>query len=104
MYCYKCGKVIDDISQFCIFCGATVSNPGAAASAPGVPAGYTQKSKVVAGLLQIVIGGLGISTLITLVLVPCMYVVAENVAIRIGRLIRWIFRIKPKEEESATTV
>lgn len=81
MYCKNCGNQMDDVAVVCVKCGASKGsgtnfcancgqpeNPGAAfcvncgaavnAGAP-IPAG-AQKSKLVAGLLAIFLGSLGI--------------------------------------------
>lgn len=80
MYCKNCGQQIDDLAavcvhcgvatnmgnKFCKNCGAPVSDPNAAICTncgcafvkPVNPA--NQKSKLVAGLLGIFLGGLGI--------------------------------------------
>lgn len=50
-FCDKCGKPTMPDSQFCTSCGAALNN---------VPPGAVQKSKIVAGILGILLGGLGI--------------------------------------------
>ena len=81
MFCRNCGNQMDNNAAVCVTCGVPVgtglrycpncgneTGPGAAvcvrcgfglAVAPQVPAGE-QKSKMVAGLLAIFLGGLGI--------------------------------------------
>lgn len=79
MFCKNCGKEIDNNAAVCVHCGVAVGNgvnfcpncgaqtaPGAAvctqcgvALAQPIPAGE-QKSKLTAGLLGILLGGLGI--------------------------------------------
>jgi hypothetical protein len=54
MFCSKCGKQIDSNMAFCPYCG------NAMAAGASVPAGVELKSKLVAGLLGIFIGSLGI--------------------------------------------
>ena len=55
-FCLNCGTQMDDNQQFCPSCGAAQNAAGGAAK----PAGTGGKSKVVAGLLGICLGGLGI--------------------------------------------
>lgn len=79
MYCKNCGSQMDDVAAVCVKCGAAKDagsaycancgkevSPGAAvcttcgASISAVPAGYTQKSKLAAGLLGIFLGSFGV--------------------------------------------
>lgn len=73
MFCRNCGAPIDAGAQFCIKCGASVetaeagtvpplSEPGPAGVPPSYPppAGVVPKQKLVAALLGILLGSLGI--------------------------------------------
>ena len=79
MYCKNCGNLMDDQAAFCVKCGVAKGmgnnycqncgrpvNPGAVActmcGAPCTPPvnPAVQKSKLVAGLLGIFLGGLGV--------------------------------------------
>lgn len=82
MYCKNCGGEMDPNAAVCVKCGVTKGNgngfcqncgaplaPGAgfcttcgavAQTAPQIPVGYEQKSKMAAGLLGIFLGSLGI--------------------------------------------
>jgi len=55
-FCSNCGGETDAVSQFCIKCGAQLT-PAAMQAAPADP---TVKSKMVAGVLAIVLGCFGI--------------------------------------------
>lgn len=50
-FCANCGAEIANMSAFCVKCGAAVNS---------IPYGYSQRSKLAAGLLGIFLGGLGI--------------------------------------------
>jgi len=53
MYCRNCGQQLADKTVVCPYCGTSTGSP--------IAQGYTEnKSKLVAGLLGIFIGGLGI--------------------------------------------
>lgn len=54
-YCQNCGTEIPQGVAFCVNCGAPVAAQGTV-----IPNGYEQKSKMVAGLLGIFIGSLGV--------------------------------------------
>ena len=54
-FCSNCGKDVDPGASVCISCGFALQG-----GAVPVPVGYEQKSKIVAGLLQIFLGGFGI--------------------------------------------
>ena len=80
MFCKNCGKEIDNIAAVCVHCGVAVENgnkfcpncgmatPEDAAFCTGCgislkrqnPAGDNRKSRIVAGLLGIFLGGFGI--------------------------------------------
>ena len=71
MYCKNCGKPMDDIAAICPNCGAQTMPGANACTNCGVMlvspaqqqaqmAGVPSKSKMVAGLLGIFLGGLGI--------------------------------------------
>jgi TM2 domain-containing membrane protein YozV len=61
MYCTNCGTKNPDSSSFCSNCGNRLSPPQAAYSPSGqTQACQTAKSKVVAGLLGIFLGSIGI--------------------------------------------
>ena len=58
-YCGNCGTQMDDSANVCPSCGTPVG--GAAPQQPAqAPAGTQQKSKLVAGLLQIFLGSFGV--------------------------------------------
>ena len=57
MFCSKCGKQLEGQVAFCPNCGTPTA---AANTATAVPSGVELKSKLVAGLLGIFIGSLGI--------------------------------------------
>jgi hypothetical protein len=80
MFCQACGQQLDQYATFCARCGAPIGTGKTAApsqlppvqyahpptgqpfpvAAPfGQPLGYSDKSKVVAGVLQLVLGGFG---------------------------------------------
>ena len=50
-FCQNCGKEVPQGANVCMNCGVAITN---------IPAGYEQKSKLVAGLLAIFLGSLGI--------------------------------------------
>ena len=52
MYCSSCGVVIKRAAELCVHCGVRVNRT------PGVS--YSEKSRVVAGILGIILGGLGV--------------------------------------------
>ena len=57
LYCSSCGSVINKSADFCPSCGVKIR------SQPGLGVGteeYSEKSRIVAGVLGIVLGGLGI--------------------------------------------
>ena len=58
-FCISCGTQMDDSQQFCPSCGAQ-QNGQAASTGASAPAAATGKSKLVAGLLAIFLGGWGI--------------------------------------------
>jgi len=58
-YCGNCGTQMDDSANVCPNCG-TPANGTAQQPAQNVPAGTQQKSKLVAGLLQIFLGSFGV--------------------------------------------
>lgn len=82
MFCKNCGSQIEDVAAVCVKCGAAKGagngfcahcgqplTPGAAVcmscgvavvAENAVPAGYNQKSKMVAGLLGIFLGAFGV--------------------------------------------
>jgi hypothetical protein len=71
MYCSSCGKEVPPGSPFCPNCGAPQSGQATPPPPPQysqppqyqysqTAPGYEQKSKIVAGLLGILLGGLGI--------------------------------------------
>ena len=79
MYCKNCGKPVDPVASVCLGCGVKVGDgtnfcqncgspvaPNAAVCVKcgcainNTPAGAEKKSKMVAGLLGIFLGGLGI--------------------------------------------
>ena len=63
MFCPKCGNQIPDGSTFCPLCGAAINVQPRYTAAPAVavnPDGSPKKSKVAAGILGILIGGLGV--------------------------------------------
>ncbi len=70
MYCPNCGASVTDGSAFCEACGKPTNATTAAPGQPNTSQSYQQyqppyplaeqKSKLVAGLLQIFLGGLGI--------------------------------------------
>ena len=56
MYCSSCGSVIKKLAELCVHCGVRVSGQAAQTS----PVEYSEKSRIVAGILGILLGGLGI--------------------------------------------
>ena len=85
MFCRNCGKQIEDVAVACQYCGTATGNTAAQGAAPPPPApgaapyynaaapgpqgpqqtAYPQKSRMVAGLLQLFLGGLGIGRFYT---------------------------------------
>lgn len=55
MYCSSCGAVVKKLAEICVHCGVRVSN---SFGQPQVD--YSEKSRVTAGILGILLGGLGI--------------------------------------------
>jgi len=53
MYCSSCGAIIKKLAEVCVHCGVRVSGQQAAVE-------YSEKSRVTAGILGILLGGLGI--------------------------------------------
>jgi TM2 domain-containing membrane protein YozV len=67
MYCRNCGTELPDGTEFCSNCGVNPATgqtqvpPTQPFQTEGtIPPGYQQKSKMVAGLLGIFLGGLGV--------------------------------------------
>jgi hypothetical protein len=48
-----------------------------------------------------VIGGLLVSTFLSLVFVPSFYTIMDDASIGVGRLFRWLVRPNPKDEPEA---
>ena len=59
-YCGNCGAQMDDSADVCPSCGAAQNAGQANGGQQPVPAGVEQKSKLVAGLLQIFLGSFGV--------------------------------------------
>jgi len=60
-FCGNCGAQAAPGAVVCTNCGAPTVDPGApGAPVAGVPAGYEQKSKMMAGLLQLFLGSFGV--------------------------------------------
>jgi len=60
-YCSNCGNGINEGAAICTNCGFALQGAQGTQNIVGVvPPGYEQKSKMIAGLLQIFLGGLGI--------------------------------------------
>ena len=53
--CSNCGAPIEKGAKFCVNCGTTIAQP-----VQGYVAGRSQRSRLVAGLLGILLGGLGV--------------------------------------------
>jgi TM2 domain-containing membrane protein YozV len=60
MYCTRCGTKNPESSAFCSNCGNQLNPSQPASSAGGLQSYQTAKSKLVAGLLGIFLGSLGI--------------------------------------------
>lgn len=65
MYCQKCGQQIENDTQICSNCGASVNGPvNQGQNQQGQYNNYApvdpRKSRLVAGILQIFIGGFGV--------------------------------------------
>lgn len=57
MFCKFCGKEINENAYICVHCGAKVKED---ILANGLPTGKSGKSKIVAGLFGILLGGIGV--------------------------------------------
>lgn len=55
MYCWKCGKDIQDGAKFCIFCGAAAIAPGGMSSDKGKKVQRDVRAYVVIGIVVVLI-------------------------------------------------
>lgn len=60
MFCSTCGNVIKRQAEICIHCGVRVQMAPASSSRLNSGVQYSDKSRVAAGVLGILLGGLGI--------------------------------------------
>jgi len=60
MYCYSCGAVIKKLAELCVHCGVRVNPTYSPASAPTLAADFSQRSRVAAGILGLLLGWLGV--------------------------------------------
>lgn len=58
MYCYSCGSIIKRRAEICVKCGVRVAGSGG--PAPDIAAEYSSKSRVAAGILGVLLGGIGV--------------------------------------------
>jgi Predicted membrane protein len=65
MFCRNCGKQIEDVAVACQYCGTATGNTAAPGPQGPQQTAYPQKSRMVAGLLQLFLGGLGIGRFYT---------------------------------------
>jgi TM2 domain-containing membrane protein YozV len=56
MYCSSCGIIIKKRAEICVHCGVRVAAPPSSAA----PTAFSDKSRVAAGVLGLLLGGLGI--------------------------------------------
>jgi TM2 domain-containing membrane protein YozV len=56
MFCWSCGTIIKKAAEICVHCGVRVNR----AAAQPTTAEYSEKSRVTAGVLGIILGGLGV--------------------------------------------
>ena len=59
IYCWSCGAAIKPQAEICVTCGVRVQSPGFPGSRP-IPPGYSHRSRLVAGLLGILLGAFGV--------------------------------------------
>lgn len=61
MYCSSCGVIIKRRAEICVHCGVRVAAPpSSAAPIAAAPTAFSDKSRVAAGILGILLGGLGV--------------------------------------------
>ena len=84
MYCPSCGNEIDEGARFCKSCGKAMSDAGESGpetiGRPGYSAHQPTKSKVAAGVLAIVLGGLGIHKFYLGLITPGILLIIITVA------------------------
>lgn len=60
MFCSSCGGVIKKRAEICVKCGVRVTVPAYLQSEVSAPTVYSPKSRLVAGLLGILLGAIGV--------------------------------------------
>ena len=60
MYCFSCGAVIKKLAEICVHCGVRVNPTYSPASDPTPATDFSQRSRVTAGVLGILLGLLGV--------------------------------------------
>ena len=60
MYCFSCAAVIKKLAELCVHCGVRVNPVPSPMAAPVPAADFSQRSRIAAGILGLLLGWLGI--------------------------------------------